>query len=624
MMNRYPLWKNILLGMILLLGLIYAAPNLFGEDPAVQISPKSGQTLGPDIDTQLASILEEAELEYKSITAEKEGVLVRFLDDNVQIKANELIRAKFDDKATVALNLAPVTPKWLDMLGAEPMKLGLDLRGGVHFLLDVDIESAFERRMQSYESDIKSEFRQNKLRWNGFKRSEEELSFEIKFAGKENADEAYQILRRNFQRGGQGLDISRNDSGGAYYVIAKISPTLLQEMRNYTVEQTMTTLRNRVNELGVAEAVVQRQGLRHIVVELPGIQDTARAKDILGKTATLQFMMEDTDHDIRQALAGKVPPGSKIYYDRQDRPHLLKKRVLLTGDSITGAYVGTDSQGLPAVSIRVGGGGLALFKKATRENIGKPMATLYIETKVTNELVDGEVVKVTRTEEKVINVATIRSALGRDFQITGVGLNQAQDLSLLLRSGALPATISIVEERTVGPSLGQENIRMGIISVQVGLALVLVSMLAYYSVFGLIANVALLINIVLLVAVLSLVGATLTLPGIAGIVLTVGMAVDANVLIFERIREEMRNGMSPQASIHSGFERALSTIIDANITTLIVALILFSIGTGPVKGFAVTLSLGILTSMLTAITGTRAIVNFVYGGRSVRKLRIGI
>lgn len=617
-MNRYPLWKNLLLAAILILGIIYSAPNLFGEDPAIQISPASGKVLAADTEDSIKKALDSSGFKYKSIEQEDKGYLIRFFDSHAQINAKEAIKAQLKGEAIVALNLAPVTPKWLDMLGARPMKLGLDLRGGVHFLLEVDVDTAFSRQMENFVTDIKSSFRQEKIRWESFTTSPKEHGLSITFKDLETLKTAYKLIKRNQQ----GLDITRDDN--ELSIKAKASPALLQEIRNYTVEQTLTTLRNRVNELGVAEAVVQRQGLHHVVVELPGIQDTARAKDILGKTATLEFHMADTEHDVRQALSGNVPPGTKVYYNKEGRPYLLHKRVILTGESITGAYVGTDQGGLPAVNIRVGGGGLNLFKKVTRENVGKPMATVYIETKIDNELVGDQIVKKARTTETMINIATIRSALGKDFQITGLALQEAQDLSILLRSGALPATITIVEERTVGPSLGEENIRMGLISVQVGLVLVLLAMVLYYSMFGLIANFALCINIVILVAILSLVGATLTLPGIAGIVLTVGMAVDANVLIFERIREELRNGMSPQAAIHSGFERALSTILDANITTLIVAVILFSVGTGPVKGFAVTLSIGILTSMLTAITGTRAMVNLAFGGRSVRKLSVGI
>ncbi|MGD9592218.1 MAG: protein translocase subunit SecD, partial [Candidatus Berkiella sp.] len=421
------------------------------------------------------------------------------------------------------------------------------------------------------------------------------------------------------------FDVSRNIQDGKFQLSLNLKPSVVQEIKNNTLEQTMSTLRNRVNELGVAEAVVQRQGINHIVVELPGIQDTARAKDILGKTATLEFHLHAREQSANAKPGMAAPPGTKWYYERDGRPYLLNKREILTGESITGAMVGSDDRtGRPAVLVRVGGAGLSLFKKTTLENIGELLGVVYIESKTDQEIVDGQVVKKNKKSELLISIATIQSALGSQFQITGLTLNEAQDLALLLRAGALPAAMNIVEERTVGPSLGQENIRLGVISIEVGLGLVVFAMLVYYSVFGIIANLALLINIVLLISILSLVGATLTLPGMAGIVLTVGMAVDANVLIFERIREELRNGMSTQAAIHAGFEHALATIIDANLTTLIVGIILFSIGSGPVKGFAVTLCIGILTSMLTATTGTRAIVNLIYGGRTVKHLRIGI
>ncbi len=462
-MNRYPLWKNLMLVAILLIGIIYSSPNLYGEDPAIQVSASSGAMLPEGIDIAIKQALDEHHFKYKAIESDESNLLVRFLDSHSQINAKEVIKALLGDKATVALNLAPVTPAWLDMIGAKPMKLGLDLRGGVHFLLEVDVDSAFARRLETFSSDIKSGFRENKLRWESFTTKPSAYSITMKFKDKETMDAAYKVIRKQQE----GIDVTKNTNQNEFKVIATISPALLQEIRNYTVEQTMTTLRNRVNELGVAEAMVQRQGLTHVVVELPGIQDTARAKDILGKTATLEFHMADTDHDIRQALEGSAPPGSKLYYNKEGRPFLLKKRVILTGDSITGAYVGTDQQGLPSVNIRVGGGGLNLFKKATRKNIGKQMATVYIESKIDSELVGGQIVKKHRTKETMINIATIRSALGRDFQITGVGIQEAQDLSLLLRSGALPATITIVEERTVGPSLGHQNINKGLISLEV-------------------------------------------------------------------------------------------------------------------------------------------------------------
>jgi preprotein translocase subunit SecD len=620
MLNRYPLWKYLLLAAILLLGILYAAPNLYGEDFAIQVSPSSGYELSATQRDKIKAALNELSIPYKSVVLENpQSLLIRFPSDQAQRQAQDVIRAALGQGYIAALNLAPVTPKWLAKLGAKPLKLGLDLRGGVHFLMDVDIAGAIERRMDNTLSEVRGHLREARLRYTTLKPLPNAPGLQLTFNDKTTAEQSYHLLRKKLS----DWELTKEFSHGNYGVIAKLSPTEVQTLTNYTVEQTIATLRNRVNELGVAEAVVQRQGSHHVVVELPGIQDTARAKDILGKTATIQFHMYDDEHEARQGMR-TVPPGSKIYYDRQNNPYLLKKRVILSGDSITGAVTATDQHGMPAVSIRIGGGELGLFKKTTRESIGKQMAVVYIESKIEQSLDDGEVKKTLRTDETLINLATIRSALGSNFQITNLGLAQAQDLSLLLRSGALPATISIVEERTVGPSLGQENIRLGVISVQVGLALVMLAMLLYYHVFGLIANIALVINIILLLATLSLLGATLTLPGIAGIVLTVGMAVDANVLIFERIREELSNGMTPQAAIHSGFERAFSTIIDANITTLIVGVILFSIGTGPVRGFAVTLCIGLLTSMLTAISGTRAMVNLIYGGRKLKRLAVGI
>lgn len=623
MLNRYPAWKYLMLLGVLVLGIIYALPNLYGEDPALQIAPSKGKTLNPSIVQKVEGILAQENLPFKKIEVESDHLLVRFFEDAVQIKAKEPIKEALGSGYVVALNLAPVTPKWLQFFGAKPMKLGLDLRGGVHFLLEVDLQSAVQRRLESYLGDIKSTLIKNKVRYRALRIKGEGISQALLLSFKtiEDRDQAYSLVRKNLPE----LEMSRQNEEGVYEILSIISPPALQELRNYTVEQTLTTLRNRVNELGVAEAVVQRQGLNHVVVELPGIQDTARAKDILGKTATLEFRLRDHENDVQKALTSRSPPGSRIYYTTDKTPVLLKKRVILTGDNITGATTGTDSRdGRPAVNIRVGGGGIGLFKKLTRENVGKQMAVVYVETKVEEKEINGQVEKVFKREESIISLATINSALGHSFQITGLSLGEAQDLSLLLRSGALPATISIVEERTVGPSLGQENIQLGVLSIQVGLGLVLLAMAFYYSFFGIIANLALVINLVLLVALLSMIGATLTLPGIAGMVLTLGMAVDANVLIFERIREELRNGMSSQAAIQSGFSRAFSTIVDANLTTLIVGVILFSVGTGPVRGFAVTLSIGILTSMFTAISGTRAMVNICYGGRNVKRLLVGI
>lgn len=620
-MNRYPMWKYAVLGLILLFSFIYAVPNLFGEDHAVQISNSQGIAASGEMVESIKHALEKAKIQYKAVELENdETVLIRFNSAQAQLEGQDVLQSLMSKQWTVALNLAPVTPKWLSALGAEPMKLGLDLRGGVHFLVEVDLESAIHRRSESYLTEIRNVLREGKLRYLKIAMpSSSEVS--LLFREKEARDESFKILVQNLPE----LEFSRLQAGELFEIQGRINQQVIQDIRNQTVEQTIITLRNRVNELGVAESVVQRQGLNHVVVELPGIQDTARAKDILGKTATLEFKLRDHDHDVSEALSGRPIPGAKLYYDKEGIPVLLKNRVLLSGDAIIGAVVGTDSQtGRPAVNIRVGGAGLGLFKKETRDNVGKQMGVVYIETRTVEAKQNDNVIKKTETEESVISVARINSALGSQFQITGLTLNEAKNLSLFLRAGALPASISIVEERTVGPSLGEENIKMGLLSIQVGFLAVLVAMILYYSLFGLIANLALFMNVILLVALLSLIGATLTLPGMAGIVLTIGMAVDANVLIFERIREELRNGMSPQGAIHSGFERAMSTIIDSNLTTLIVGVILFGIGSGPIRGFAITLCIGILTSMITAIMGTRAIVNMVYGGRHVKQLRVGI
>ncbi len=620
MLNKYPTWKYVLLVCILLVGIIYALPNVFGEDPAIQVLASSGYTLTPKTSEDIKKALDGADIKYKTIHPEENALLIRFADQQAQLKAKEVISQQLGENYIVALNLAPKTPEWLSALGAKPMKLGLDLRGGVHFLMEVDVNTAVNRRLESEFSDIRNTLRDDKIRYRQIAKSTDS-SISVSFDDEATLQKAEQAIRNR----SRDFDITRNDDKSKFQLILNLKPTVIQDIKNNTLEQTMTTLRNRVNELGVAEAVVQRQGVNHIVVELPGIQDTARAKEILGKTATLEFHLHAREESSKAQPGTTPPPGTKWYSTRDGRPYLLYKREILTGESITGAMVGSDDQsGRPAVLVRVGGAGLSLFKKATLENIGELLGVVYIETKNDQDIVEGQAVRKTKKNELLISIATINSALGSSFQITGLTFAEAQDLALLLRAGALPAAMNIVEERTVGPSLGQENIHLGIISIEVGLGLVVLAMLVYYSVFGIIANLALLINVVLLVAILSLVGATLTLPGMAGIVLTVGMAVDANVLIFERIREELRNGMSAQAAIHGGFEHALSTIIDANLTTLIVGIILFCIGTGPVKGFAVTLCIGILTSMLTATTGTRAIVNLIYGGRQVKHLRVGI
>ncbi len=613
-LNTYPRWKYLLLLIVFLLGLLYALPNIYGEDPAVQIQQGGDQALLSEeaLREEVQRVLVGAHepIAIKALEKQAQGLLVRLYSVETQLRAKTVIEKALPDSYSVALNLAPATPLWLQKIHAEPLKLGLDLRGGVHFLMDVDVEHTVEKRLEGLLGDIRTDLKAERCHYRRLQVLPEGhilVAFET-LAGQ---DQAYSVLKRHFPE----VEFIKQEGGADFSLLAHWSPEGMQRLRNDTLEQTIVTLRNRINELGVAESVVQRQGLTRIVVELPGIQDTAHAKDILGKTATLEFVMQDEAHDLQEALAGQVPPGSRIVYHMNGRPVLVKKQTILTGDSISSAMASIDSRdGRPAVNVRVSGGGLAAFKKATRDNVGKQMAVVYREA----HRVDQHL----KTTEKIISLATIQSALGAQFQITGLQTVEAQNLALLLRAGALPAAVSIVEERTVGPSLGQENIQMGLRSMVVGLGAVLLFMATYYSVMGVIADIGLLINLLLLIAVQSLIGATLTLPGIAGIVLTLGMAVDANVLIFERIREELRQGMGVQSSIFSGFEKAWATIVDANLTTLIAAVILFSIGTGPIRGFAVTLSLGILTSMVTSVTFTRALVNLLYGSRSTGRLRL--
>ncbi len=617
-LNTYPRWKYILLLVTLLLGLLYSLPNIYGEDPAIQIMQEGEDIFPPNWLEKVNATLQADHIEPKKLEYTDGNLLVRFKNMDDQLKAQDALIATLPSDAVVAINLAPATPRWLQAIHAHPLKLGLDLRGGVHFLMEVEVESTIKRRMEGFLSDIRTELRQEKQPYQKLDMLPSG-DIQLLFDSRRNRDEALSTLKYRFPEF-DFLKIEEDDYG----ILVCLSPATLQQLKNDIVEQTITILRNRINELGVAESVVQRQGLNRIVVELPGVQDTARAKEILGKTATLEFVMKDEEHD-PQTLGGRVPVGSRLVAHADGRTILVKKRVILTGNSITSAMAGVDNRdGMPTVNVRVGGGGLSLFKKITRENIGKQMAVIYVETKMENHIQNGQVVKTPKIMEKIISLATIQSALGSQFQITGLSRKESQDLALLLRSGALPAAVSIVEERTVGPTMGQDNIRLGMISMAVGVGAVLLFMAAYYSTMGIIADLSLIMNTLLLVALQSVIGATLTLPGIAGIVLTMGMAVDANVLIFERIREELRQGASIQASIHSGFEKAFATILDSNLTTLIAAVILFSIGTGPIRGFAVTLTLGLLTSLLTMVTGARAMVNLMYGQKSLKKLPVGI
>lgn len=619
-MNRYAAWKYILIVAIIVIGIIYALPNIYGSDPALQVSSSRGNEISELTELQVQVAFDKAGIKPISMKINNNSLLIRFKDEETQLKAQDIVNAALGKGYVVALNLAPSTPPWLTKLGAEPMFLGLDLRGGVHFLMEVDMDAAIKKSEERYVSDLRSLFRENKVRYKTISRRDQGGVL-VRYQDAAQQQDGDKLIDKNFR------DINvknNNEESGEYQTIITLTERSITETRKNALQQNITTLRKRVNELGVAEPVIQQQGDRRVVVQLPGVQDTARAKDILGATATLEFRLVDTDHSVQDAVDGKVPAGSALYYDRDGRPMLLDKQVMLTGDYIIDAASGIDAQsGGPDVSITLDSKGARIFSDATRDAVGKLLAVVYIETKTETVMEDGEAVKKKQTIEEVINSATIREQLGKRFHITGLDSTQeARNLALLLRAGALAAPIEIIEERTVGPSLGQDNIEQGFKSVVIGFALVLLFMAVYYKIFGLVANIALALNVVLLVALMSMLQATLTMPGIAGIVLTVGMAVDANVLIFERIREEIKNRNSPQASIHAGFEKAFSSIADANITTLIAALVLFSFGTGPVKGFAVTLSLGILCSMFTAIMVSRALINLIYGGRKVQKLMI--
>lgn len=618
MINKYPLWKYLLLAAVVLAGLLFALPNLFGDDPAVQISPRSG-VLAPELEGDIRKTLTDGGIEEFTLRPDEDRLLALFVDGDAQLKGRDLIQQNHSDRNTVALNLVPATPDWLRAI-AKPMGLGLDLRGGVHFLMEVDIASAIKQAEAKYIDDFRTFLRGRDIRYRGARQVDDGV--QVRFDDAVKRDAALAAIRSEYT----DLDLTPRDDGSDFYINAKLSEIARENERRAALDQNIITLRNRVNELGVAEPIVQQQGRERIVVQLPGVQDTTIAKEILGATATLEYrMVHGNSNDWYAAQeSGRVPPNAKLYKMRDDgSPVLLQRRVIVTGDQIKDASSGIDTQsGSPAVFINLDGAGAKRMQAVSSENIGNPMAVVFIETQVTTEK-KGDTFEKKRTRvEEVINVATIRDVLSHRFQTTGLDTNEARNLSLLLRAGALKAPVEIVEERTVGPSLGQENIDRGKTSVLIGLALVLVFMAIYYKAFGLIADLALVTNLVLIVALLSMLPTSLTLPGIAGIVLTVGMAVDANVLIFERIREELRNGNRVQEAIHAGYEKAFVTIADANVTTLIAAVVLFVFGTGPIKGFAVTLSIGIVTSMFTAIFGTRAIVNWFYGGKKLKTLPI--
>ncbi|ALZ83611.1 protein translocase subunit SecD [Pseudomonas oryzihabitans] len=622
MLNKYPLWKYLLILAVLVVGAIYSVPNLYPDDPAVQVSASSTErTVTPAEVQRVNAALAEAHLAVKSsdLNANGSRVLIRLMRADDQLPAQEVVRRTLGDDFVVALNLAPTTPQWLRKLGASPMKLGLDLSGGVHFLLAVDMDKAVDARLKVYDNEVKTLLRREKVRYRSM--PEQNGALQLGFTDAADLQQAQGLIRKNYT----DFELTTDTRGDLQVLRLQLTEAKLREIRNYAVTQNLTTVRNRVNELGVAEPLVQRQGADRIVVELPGVQDTAEAKRILGKTANLEF---------RLAATADTPRASTESFEFREpgRPAVpLERNVIITGDQVTDASASFDENGRPQVNIRLDGHGGDLINRATRSNVGRSMAVVFIEqrpvTRYTTQTVDGVQKEVAvpgfEEERRIISLATIQSALGNSFRITGLnGSGEASELALLLRAGGLAAPMYFAEERTLGPSLGADNIAKGIDASLWGMVFVSLFLIAIYRFFGVLATIALGFNMVLLMALMSILHATLTLPGIAGIVLTMGQAVDANVLIFSRIREEIANGMPVQRAIHEGFSRAFTAIVDSNLTTLLVGAILFAMGTGPVKGFAVTMSLGIFTSLFTAIFVTRAMVNLIYGGRNVKKLWI--
>ena len=622
MLNRFPLWKYLLIVVVLGIAFIYSAPNLYPDDPAVQITGAATSLNVTEADLNRASnALAEAGIEVKSASLDEQGRggLLRLTDLEDQLPAKDVVRRALGDAYVVALNLAPTTPDWLRDVGASPMKLGLDLSGGVHFLLEVDMDKAIETRLNVYEGEVKSLLRKERVRYRSLPLAENAV--QLAFADEATLSAAQSLIRKNFN----DFELTSTERNGQHVLRLAITEAKLAEIREYSIKQNLTTVRNRVNELGVSEPLVQRQGANRIVVELPGVQDTAEAKRILGKTANLEFRLA------AEADAARATTETFEFREEGRPPVQLERNLIITGDQVTDAQASYDENGRPQVNIRLDGHGGDLMNRATRNNVGRSMAVVFIEqrptTRYVKQMVDGveqEVrVETFQEEKKVISLATIQSPLGSQFRITGLdGQGESSELALLLRAGGLAAPMYFAEERTIGPSLGAENIQLGVEAAMWGFLFVAVFMVLIYKFFGILATVALLFNMIVLTALMSMLGATLTLPGIAGIVLTMGMAVDANVLIFSRIREEIANGMSIQRAIHEGFDRAFSAIVDGNLTTLLVGGILFAMGTGPIKGFAVTLSLGIMTSMFTAVIVTRAMVNLIYGGRDLKKLWI--
>ncbi len=623
-LNQFPKWKYVMIIVLVILGVLYALPNIFGESPAVQISPKGGNPITIQAERQVLLALKQAHIAFLGKTSRKYTMQLRFANTDLQMQAQDAIKSALGAQYTVAINLASNTPKWLRDIGAFPMKYGLDLRGGMYFLLDIDMQTVVHNTLQNDAVQLRDRLRKADIRYTGIITKSGKMRIAFRDQAAEQKGRAY--IHKHYP----DLVVAKIAKKPLQLSVT-LSDEAIKQAKKYAVQQTVQVMRNRVNELGVAEASVAQQGLDRVVIELPGVQDAAKAKEVIGGTATLKLMMVNGAVDLRSAVSGHVPLGSTLYHFAPDlggAPIVLHNRVILTGKSIVGATAGYSQQtNMPVVNVKLSGPEVSQFSRVTAENVGKRMAIVLVQSTFTTKKVNGKEVTTTHVTQNVVNAAVIQQQLGNQFQIEGIGnMRAAQMLALTIRAGSLPAPVQIAESKQVGPSLGQDNIRMGKISVMVAMILVILFMAIYYRLFGVVADIALALNLVFIVAIMSIIpGATLTLPGIAGIVLNVGMAIDANVLIFERIREELRNGNTPQASIHAGYERAFSTIVDSNVTTLIVAVILFAVGTGAVKGFAVTLTIGILSSMFTAITVTRAVVNLIYGRRrTVKRLSIGI
>ena len=614
-MNQYPTWKNLLVLICVIVGIGFALPNFYGEDPALMIAKENGLTFSEQEIKDIDKFLNEDNSAFKSIEGKDGDVLIRFDTVEDQIQASDKVRAFLGRFSTVALSFAPNVPGFIDALDMKPMSLGLDLRGGVYFQFQVDLDAAVQQRLDQYVTDINKELIDQRIRRTIRK---EGNSIRIELV---NADD-FNATRRIVRELDNLLAFENVSTQSQTAVLITMTDDQLKQRRDFAIQQNILTMRNRVNELGVAEPIIQRQGLDRIVVQLPGVQDPTQAERILGATATLEFRLVcENENAFEAEEKGRAPIGCELFNDRAGSPVLLKKKAIVTGNQLIDASQ-SFSQGRPAVSIRLDSKGSKSMLETTKKNLNKPMAVLFVQQRQETSEQDGAFVNKTILDKEVINIATIRGIFSSQFEITGLTVFEAKDLAILLRAGALAAPIFKIEEKTVGPSLGQDNIDKGFAAILYGLMAVIVFMIMWYKGFGLIANIGLLVNLTFIVAILSMLQASLTLPGIAGIVLTVGMAVDANVLIFERIREEINNGNSPQASISAGYQKAFATITDANVTTLIASLVLFTFGTGPIKGFAITLSIGILTSLFTAIIASRAIVNLVYGGKTIEKLRI--